>query len=52
MVWQDMAGLNDGPAPKFVKRFANLRQVLADAARTYADEVSSGRYPGPEHSYE
>jgi len=52
MVWQDMAGLNDGPAPKFVKRCANLRAALADAARSYADEVSRGAYPGPEHSYE
>src|SRR3954466_13039997 len=52
MVWQDMAGLNNGPAPKFVKRYADLRSVLADAARTYADEVASGSYPGPEHAYE
>jgi 3-methyl-2-oxobutanoate hydroxymethyltransferase len=52
MVWQDMAGLNNGPAPKFVKRFADLRTVLADAARTYADEVAGGIYPGAEHSYE
>jgi 3-methyl-2-oxobutanoate hydroxymethyltransferase len=52
MVWQDMAGLNDGPAPKFVKRFADLRSALAGAAKAYADEVASGSYPGPDHSYE
>jgi len=52
MVWQDMAGLNNGPKPKFVKRFADLRSVLADAARAYADEVAEGTYPSPEHSYE
>jgi 3-methyl-2-oxobutanoate hydroxymethyltransferase len=52
MVWQDMAGLNTGPAPRFVKRFADLRSVLADAARSYADEVTGGTYPAPEHSYE
>ena len=52
MVWQDMAGLNNGPKPKFVKRYADLRSVLADAARTYADEVESGSYPAPEHFYE
>ena len=52
MVWQDMAGLNNGPKPKFVKRYADLRSVLADAARSYADEVAHGAYPGPEHSYE
>jgi 3-methyl-2-oxobutanoate hydroxymethyltransferase len=52
MVWQDMAGLNQGPKPKFVKRYADLRSVLADAARAYADEVESGTYPAAEHSYE
>ena len=52
MVWQDMAGLNNGQKPKFVKRFADLRSVLAGAARAYADEVAEGTYPSPEHSYE
>jgi 3-methyl-2-oxobutanoate hydroxymethyltransferase len=52
MVWQDMAGLNNGPKPKFVKRFADLRTVLANAARSYADEVAGGTYPSSEHSYE
>jgi 3-methyl-2-oxobutanoate hydroxymethyltransferase len=52
MVWQDMAGLNNGPKPRFVKRYADLRGVLADAARAYAHDVVNGRYPGPEHSYD
>jgi 3-methyl-2-oxobutanoate hydroxymethyltransferase len=52
LVWQDMAGLNDGPKPKFVKRYADLRSVLADAARAYADEVVAGSYPAAEHCYE
>ena len=52
LVWQDMAGLNNGPKPKFVKRYADLRSVLAEAARSFADEVSEGAYPGPEHAYD
>jgi 3-methyl-2-oxobutanoate hydroxymethyltransferase len=52
LVWQDMAGLNNGPKPKFVKRYADLRAVLADAARSYAEDVTEGRYPAAEHSYE
>jgi 3-methyl-2-oxobutanoate hydroxymethyltransferase len=52
LVWQDMAGLNHGPKPKFVKRYADLRSVLADAARAYADEVVAGEYPAAEHSYD
>jgi 3-methyl-2-oxobutanoate hydroxymethyltransferase len=52
MVWTDMAGLNSGPTPRFVKRFADVRSVIRDAARAYADEVAEGIYPGPEHSFE
>jgi len=52
LVWQDMAGLNNGPKPKFVKRYADLRSVLAGAAQAFADEVADGAYPGPEHAYE
>jgi 3-methyl-2-oxobutanoate hydroxymethyltransferase len=52
MVWTDMVGLNSGPSPRFVKRFADIRSVITDAARAYADEVANGTYPGPEHSFE
>jgi 3-methyl-2-oxobutanoate hydroxymethyltransferase len=52
LVWQDMAGLNAGPKPKFVKRYADLRSVLAQAAKAFADEVHTGAYPAPEHSYD
>jgi 3-methyl-2-oxobutanoate hydroxymethyltransferase len=52
MVWTDMVGLNTGPAPRFVKRFADVRGVITEAARAYADEVANGTYPGPEHSFE
>jgi 3-methyl-2-oxobutanoate hydroxymethyltransferase len=52
MVWTDMAGMNSGPAPRFVKRFADVRSVITEAARAYADEVVNGTYPGPEHSFE
>ncbi|MEW1819279.1 3-methyl-2-oxobutanoate hydroxymethyltransferase [Arthrobacter sp. NPDC080031] len=51
LVWQDMAGLRGGKMAKFVKQYANLRNVIAEAARTYADEVRSGQFPGPDHSY-
>jgi 3-methyl-2-oxobutanoate hydroxymethyltransferase len=50
LVWQDMAGLTP-QAAKFVKRYADLREVLGDAARAFGDEVRDGTYPGPDHSY-
>jgi 3-methyl-2-oxobutanoate hydroxymethyltransferase len=52
MVWTDMVGLNTGPAPRFVKRYADVRSVITAAAATYASDVAEGRYPGPEHSFE
>src|SRR5436189_1004074 len=51
LVWQDMAGLRGGPMPRFVKQYADLRGVLSGAVREFADEVRTGVYPGPEHSY-
>jgi 3-methyl-2-oxobutanoate hydroxymethyltransferase len=52
LVWQDMAGLNAGPAPKLVKRYADLHGVLLDAAQRFATEVRSGEFPTVDHSYE
>ena len=52
LVWTDMAGLNGGKAPRFVKRYADLRGTLMKAARDYADDVRGGTFPAPEHSFE
>jgi 3-methyl-2-oxobutanoate hydroxymethyltransferase len=52
MVWTDMVGLNTGPAPRFVKRYADLRGAITEAATSYARDVAEGSYPGPEHSFE
>ncbi len=52
MVWQDMAGLRPDPVPRFVKRYANLREVLGEAARSFATEVRDGQYPLSEHGYQ
>jgi len=51
LVWTDMAGLTPGPGPKFLKRYADLRGVLSEAASAYADDVREGRYPSAEHGY-
>src|SRR5512141_418658 len=52
LVWQDMAGLRGGKAPRFVKKYADLRTVLGEAARAYAADVASGAFPAAEHSFE
>lgn len=52
LVWQDMAGLGSGRSPRFVKRYADMRVVLADAAGAYAREVAEGTFPAEEHSFD
>ena len=51
LVLHDMLGLTTGKAPKFVKRYANLAEDFARAATEYAEDVRTGRFPGPEHEY-
>jgi len=52
LVLHDMLGLNEGFAPKFLKKYAELAGTVRDAAMRYADDVRGGRYPGKEHSLE
>ena len=51
LVWQDMAGLRTGRAPRFVKRYADLAGALTDATRRFADEVRGGDFPAEEHTF-
>ncbi|WP_344368830.1 3-methyl-2-oxobutanoate hydroxymethyltransferase [Agromyces tropicus] len=51
LVWTDWAGLTTGRIPRFVKQYANLAEVLGDAAKTWRADVASGAYPTDEHSY-
>ena len=52
LVWQDMMGLRTGKAPRFVKRYADLHQVMLDAAQVFAGEVRDGVFPAPEHIFD
>jgi len=47
----DMLGYFEAFTPKFVKKYANLAKVITDAFKEYVNEVHSGSFPGPEHSY-
>ncbi|GAA5138319.1 3-methyl-2-oxobutanoate hydroxymethyltransferase [Pseudonocardia adelaidensis] len=51
LVWSDMAGMNRGRKPRFVKQYADVGTVLLDAARRFGADVADGRYPAAEHSY-
>ncbi|MER6581625.1 3-methyl-2-oxobutanoate hydroxymethyltransferase [Nonomuraea sp. NPDC001023] len=50
LVWQDLMGLTPRPA-KFVKRYFDLASEMDRAVRAFADEVTSGAFPAPEHTY-
>lgn len=52
LVWQDMAGLRGGTAPRFVKRYADLRGILGQAARDYAADVRDGSFPNAAQSFD
>lgn len=52
LVWQDMMGLREGRVPRFVKQFAQVGQVMEDAARAYREQVRSGEFPAAEHTFE
>lgn len=51
LVYHDLLGFTAGRLPRFVKPYADLRQTITDAVKSFAAEVASGDYPGPEHSY-
>jgi 3-methyl-2-oxobutanoate hydroxymethyltransferase len=51
LVWHDMLGFYDGNAPRFVKRYADLGEVIVDALSRYAEEVRSGSFPEEQHTY-
>src|SRR5262249_42514249 len=51
LVWQGLAGLTTGHLPRFVKRYADLNDLLARAAASYVHDVADGAYPPPEHCY-
>lgn len=52
IVWQDLLGLNPGKPAKFVKRYADLGQVVSEASKAWALDVVNGIYPDAAHSYE
>ena len=51
LVVTDLLGLTPDPTPRFVKRYADLRSTIAEAAQRFAKDVAEGHYPAPEHQY-
>lgn len=50
LVMHDVLGLYER-APRFVKRYADLRQTIGDALEAFRADVAERRFPAPEHTY-
>lgn len=51
IIVSDMLGLFEIFTPKFVKKYANLAEVMREAFREYAREIREGKFPTQEHCY-
>jgi 3-methyl-2-oxobutanoate hydroxymethyltransferase len=51
LVFHDVVGLFDRFVPKFVKQYTNVRKIIIEALKEYNQDVISGNFPGPEHSF-
>lgn len=51
MVLHDLAGLSFRPPAKYVRRYANLAEVLSEAFARYRADVAEGDYPADRESY-
>lgn len=51
LVYQDMLGMFSDVSPKFVKKFANVGQVMQEAFRAYIKEVKEETFPTKEHCF-
>ena len=51
LVYHDVLGIEDRMAPKFVRRYADVKSVSVAAIADYSREVRERTFPGPDESY-
>lgn len=51
LVFHDVLGFDDRPAPKFVRRYAALKADAVAGLEAWAADVRSGRFPGEDETY-
>ena len=51
LVLHDLVGLTFGRLPRFVRKYADMREVMSDAVTAWMDDVRSGDYPNDDESY-
>lgn len=51
LVVDDMLGMSSGYIPRFVKRYADINAVAAEAIKQYVQEVRTRKFPSAEYCY-
>jgi 3-methyl-2-oxobutanoate hydroxymethyltransferase len=51
LVFHDLLGIYEGRAPRFVKRYGELKRDMVAGVSRFADEVRARRFPRDEHTY-
>src|SRR5713226_5807118 len=51
LVVHDMLGLTFNQTPKFARQYANVREIIAKAAKEYCEDVRGGTFPSDGESY-
>lgn len=51
LVVQDMLGMNKGFSPKFLRKYADLNNVMTSALQAYVTDVKSGDFPSVSEAY-
>ncbi len=51
LVLHDLVGLTFGPTPKFARQYANLGEIITQAAKEFCRDVREGHFPSDAESY-
>lgn len=51
LVMHDMLGINQAFSPRFLRRYANLHDVMRDAVARYVQDVKAKDFPNEQESY-
>lgn len=51
LVLHDLIGLSFGRLPRFVRQYANIREVMSEAVTNWMNDVKNGNYPSEQESY-
>jgi 3-methyl-2-oxobutanoate hydroxymethyltransferase len=51
LVLHDLIGMTFGRQPRFVRQYANIRDVMSEAITSWMEDVKNGKYPSENESY-